>query len=160
MQPQCDIETGKIVGAEALARWVHNGELIPPYLFIPVMEKNEIVSDLDLYLWEQVCRWLRRWIDAGNTPVPISINVSRMDIYTFDLPAVIQELTTTYELDPKLLKVEITESSYIEEFKAVNNAVEIFGNDKANSIVANDEGSLLAVRRQFSENQLITLFIA
>ncbi|MBR1629269.1 MAG: EAL domain-containing protein, partial [Lachnospiraceae bacterium] len=124
LQPQCDIETGKIVGAEALARWVHDGELIPPYKFIPVMEKNDVVSDLDLYLWEQVCKWLRKWIDAGNTPVPISINVSRMDIYTFDLPAVIRELITTYELDPKLLKVEITESSYIEEFKAVNNAVD------------------------------------
>ncbi len=124
LQPQCDIETGKIVGAEALARWIHNGELIPPYRFIPVMEKNDIVSDLDLYLWEAVCKWLRKWIDDGHTPVPISINVSRMDIYTFDLPAVIRELTTTYDLDPKLLKVEITESSYIEEFKVVNNAVD------------------------------------
>ena len=124
LQPQCDIETGKIVGAEALARWIHDGELIPPYRFIPVMEKNDIVSDLDLYLWEAVCKWLRKWIDEGNTPVPISINVSRMDIYTFDLPAVIRELTTTYDLDPKLLKVEITESSYIEEFKVVNNAVD------------------------------------
>lgn len=124
LQPQCDIETGKIVGAEALARWIHNGELIPPYKFIPVMEKNDIVSDLDLYLWEAVCKWLRKWIDEGNTPVPISINVSRIDIYTFDLPAVIRELTTTYDLDPKLLKVEITESSYIEEFKVVNNAVD------------------------------------
>ena len=124
LQPQCDIATGKIVGAEALARWIHDGELIPPYKFIPVMEKNDIISDLDFYLWEQVCKWLRRWIDAGNTPVPISINVSRMDIYNFDLPAVIGELITTYELDPRLLKVEITESSYIEEFKAVNNAVD------------------------------------
>ncbi len=124
LQPQCDIETGKIVGAEALARWIHNGELIPPYKFIPVMEKNDIVSDLDLYLWEAVCKWLRKWIDEGNTPVPVSINVSRIDIYTFDLPAVIRELITTYDLDPKLLKVEITESSYIEEFKVVNNAVD------------------------------------
>ena len=124
LQPQCDIETGKIVGAEALARWIHDGELIAPYKFIPVMEKNDVVSDLDLYLWEEVCKWLRRWIDAGHTPVPISINVSRIDIYTFDLPAVIRELTTTYELDPRLLKVEITESSYIEEFKVVNNAVD------------------------------------
>lgn len=124
LQPQCDLATGKIVGAEALARWVKNGEVIPPYQFIPVLEKNDLVSDLDLYLWEEVCKWLRKWIDAGHTPVPISINVSRMDIYTFDLPAVIRELTTTYDLDPKLLKVEITESSYIEEFKVVNNAVD------------------------------------
>lgn len=124
LQPQCDLATGKIVGAEALARWVKNGEVIPPYQFIPVLEKNDLVSDLDLFLWEEVCKWLRKWIDAGNTPVPISINVSRMDIYTFDLPAVIRELTTTYDLDPRLLKVEITESSYIEEFKVVNNAVD------------------------------------
>ncbi len=124
MQPQCDIKTGKIVGAEALARWIHKGELIPPYRFVPVLEKNDVISDLDLHVWEGVCKWLRKWIDAGNTPVPISINVSRLDIYTFDLPAVIKELLTSYDLDPKLLKVEITESSYIEELKAVNNAVD------------------------------------
>ncbi len=124
MQPQCDIKTGKIVGAEALARWIHKGELIPPYRFVPVLEKNDMISDLDFYVWDSVCKWLRKWIDEGNTPVPISINVSRLDIYTFDLPAVIKELLTTYDLDPKLLKVEITESSYIEELKAVNNAVD------------------------------------
>lgn len=124
LQPQCDIKTGKIVGAEALARWVHNGELIPPYQFVPVMEKNDVISDLDFHIWDSVCKWLRSWIDAGHTPVPISINVSRLDIYTFDLPAVIGELISTYDLDPKLVKVEITESSYIEELKAVNNAVD------------------------------------
>ncbi len=124
LQPQCDIKTGKIVGAEALARWIHNGELIPPYQFVPVMEKNDVVSDLDFHIWGGVCKWLRTWIDAGHTPVPISINVSRLDIYTFDLPSVIKELVTAYDIDPKLLKVEITESSYIEELKAVNNAVD------------------------------------
>ncbi|MBQ7677716.1 MAG: EAL domain-containing protein [Lachnospiraceae bacterium] len=124
LQPQCDIKTGKIVGAEALARWVHDGKLIPPYQFVPVMEKNDVISDLDFHIWEGVCKWLRKWIDEGHTPVPISINVSRLDIYTFDLPAIIKELITTYDLDPKLLKVEITESSYIEELKAVNNAVD------------------------------------
>ena len=114
-QPQCDISTGKIVGAESLVRWKHSTKgMIPPGIFIPVLEKNGFIADLDRHVWKKVCQWLRSWIDRGYHPVPISINVSRIDMFSMDVPAYLNELLDTYNLPAKLLKVEITESAYAE----------------------------------------------
>ena len=115
VQPQCDISTGRIVGAEALVRWKHRIKgMIPPGIFIPVLEKNGFISDLDKLVWRKVCEWLRQWIDRGYQPVPISINVSRIDIFSLDVPDYLEELLETYQLKPSNLKVEITESAYAE----------------------------------------------
>ncbi len=115
IQPQCDISTGKIVGGESLVRWNHREKgLIPPGIFIPVLEKNGFIADLDKYVWESVCRWLRDWMNRGYKPVPISINVSRSDIFTVDVVAFLKELLDKYEIPPKFLKIEITESAYAE----------------------------------------------
>lgn len=114
-QPQCDISTGKIVGAESLVRWVHSEKgLISPGVFIPVLEKNGFIADLDRYVWKKVCEWLRSWIDRGYHPVPVSINVSRIDIFSMDVPAYLTGLLRDYHLSEKLIKVEITESAYAE----------------------------------------------
>ena len=115
VQPQCDIFTGKIVGAEALVRWKHRTKgMIPPGIFIPVLEKNGFISDLDKLVWRKVCEWTRQWIDRGYQPVPISINVSRIDIFSMDVPDYLEELLKTYHLEPSNLKIEITEGAYAE----------------------------------------------
>ncbi len=115
VQPQCDIATGKIVGGECLVRWVHPERgLISPGIFIPVLEKNGFISSLDRYVWEKVCEWLRSLIDRGFQPVPVSINVSRIDIYSMDVPGFLLGLLEKYQLPSDLLKVEITESTYVE----------------------------------------------
>ena len=115
VQPQCDIATGKIVGGESLVRWKHSTKgMISPGAFIPVLENNGFIADLDRYIWEKVCRWLRNWLDKGYQPVPISINISRIDIFSMDVPAYLQKLIRKYDLSPKLLKVEVTESAYAE----------------------------------------------
>lgn len=115
VQPQCDISSGKIVGGESLVRWKHSTKgLISPGVFIPVLEKNGFIANLDRYVWKKVCEWLRSLIDRGFEPVPISINVSRIDIFSMDVPAYLTELIETYNLPAKLLKVEITESAYAE----------------------------------------------
>ncbi len=115
VQPQCDIATGKIVGGESLVRWKHSTKgMISPGAFIPVLENNGFIADLDRYIWDKVCRWLRGWLDQGYQPVPISINVSRIDIFSMDVPAYLQSLMQKYRLSPKLLKVEVTESAYAE----------------------------------------------
>lgn len=114
-QPQCDISTGKIVGAESLVRWIHSEKgLISPGAFIPVLEKNGFIADLDRYVWKKVCEWLRSWIDRGYHPVPVSINVSRIDIFSMDVPEYLTGLLRDYHLSEKLIKVEITESAYAE----------------------------------------------
>ena len=112
-QPQCNIATGQIVGAEALVRWQKpDGEVLLPGGFIPVLEKNKMIDQLDRYVWEKVCQWLKGWIDQGYSPVPISINVSRIDIYAMDVPKYIFSLLEKYQIPEHLIKIEITESAY------------------------------------------------
>lgn len=124
-QPKCNLSTGKIVGLEALVRWNHPVRgLIPPGVFLPLLENNGLITKLDLFIWEEVCRKLRRWIDRGHRPVPISVNVSRMDIYAVDVAAVFKELADRYAIEPRLLEVEITESAYVEEYNVITGVVE------------------------------------
>ena len=115
LQPQCNIRTGHIIGAEALVRWRHKDKgMVSPASFIPILEKNGFIADLDCYVWEEVCKWIRSLIDRGIKPVPISVNVSRNDIYYLDVSKYILNLLKKYNIGHELLKVEITESSYVE----------------------------------------------
>ncbi len=124
-QPQCDIFSGKVVGAESLVRWRHPDRgLIPPGKFIPVLERSGMIHLLDRQVWERVCQWLRSWMDRGYQPVPISINISRIDIMSMDVPAYLGYLLKKYDLPPKYLKAEITESAYAEEDDAINSTVD------------------------------------
>ena len=116
VQPKCRITTGKIVGAEALVRWKHPERgMIFPGQFIPVLEKNGFISDLDLYVWEEACSHIRKWIDEGIKPVPISINVSRIDMLSMDVVKELNALVDKYKIEKKYLKVEITESAYVDD---------------------------------------------
>ena len=124
LQPQVNVDTGRIVGAESLARWRKpDGTFISPTVFVPVLEKYGVVSDLDSFLWEQVCAWLREIIDQGIQPVPVSVNVSRINIFTMDVPARLSELLCLYRLPASLLEVEITESAYIEDDNRIKRTV-------------------------------------
>lgn len=128
-QPQCNIATGQIVGAEALVRWQKpNGEVLLPGGFIPVLEKNKMIDQLDRYVWEKVCQWLKGWIDQGYSPVPISINVSRIDIYAMDVPKYIFSLLEKYQIPEYLIKIEITESAYTENNNRISHAVNTLRN--------------------------------
>lgn len=128
-QPQCNIATGQIVGAEALVRWQKpDGEVLLPGGFIPVLEKNKMIDRLDRYVWEKVCQWLKGWIDQGYSPVPISINVSRIDIYAMDVPKYIFSLLEKYQIPEHLIKIEITESAYTENNNRISHAVNTFRN--------------------------------
>lgn len=123
-QPKCDMKTGKIVGLESLVRWVHPERgIISPGDFIPLLESNGFITNLDLYIWEEVCKRIKGWIDTGHKAIPISVNVSRIDLYTMDVVAVFKGLTEKYGLEPRLLEVEITESAYAEEHKAISEVV-------------------------------------
>ena len=124
LQPQVNVETGKIVGAESLARWQKaDGTCISPTVFVPVLEKYGLVTDLDSYLWEQVCIWLNGLLLKGIRPVPVSVNVSRINIFAMDVPEHLSMLADKYQLDPSLLEVEITESAYTEDEKRIQSTV-------------------------------------
>lgn len=112
-QPKCNMNTGKIIGAEALVRWRHPEKgIVSPVRFVPVFERNGFIKQVDFYVWEETAAWLRRWIGGGHTPVPVSVNVSRIDFFGMDVCAVMDGILKKYDLEPELLELEITESAY------------------------------------------------
>lgn len=111
LQPKYCISTGAIIGAEALARWLHPVKgMISPADFIPVFEENGFILRLDKYIWEEACKKIRSWIDEGLSPVPISVNVSRQYLTEFDVVGTVTALVQKYDIPIKLLELEITES--------------------------------------------------
>lgn len=111
LQPKYCISTGKIVGAEALARWIHPEKgLINPVDFIPVFEQNGFILKLDQVIWEKACRKIRHWLDNGIEPVPISVNVSREYLQRFDVTSQMLEYIEKYDIPRNLIELEITES--------------------------------------------------
>lgn len=116
-QPQYRYSTGEVAGVEVLARWNHPDRgLLGPGEFIPVFERNGLVSKLDFCIWEQACRALRGWLDAhpGRPACRMSVNVSRADIYREDLCEHLRRLVDRYRVPVGLLQLEITESAYME----------------------------------------------
>lgn len=112
-QPKINTLTDHIGGAEALVRWIHP-ELgfLSPGIFIPLFEQNGFITNLDFYIWEQVCIALTEWQKKGLPQVTISINVSRRDFETPNLADKIIALVDKYELNHSLLQIELTESSF------------------------------------------------
>lgn len=110
------MRTGRIVGGEALVRWQReDGSMVYPDEFIPVIEKNGYVLDVDDYMWDKVCYYIKQLEKKGKTPVPISINVSRMHVYQEDFIDRIKKITSKYDINPKLIPLEITESAFTSE---------------------------------------------
>ncbi|MEY8356046.1 EAL domain-containing protein [Lachnospiraceae bacterium 54-53] len=125
VQPQCNMVTGKIIGLESLVRWQHPDRgMVTPGEFIPLLERNGFITYLDLYIWEMVCLQLSSWINMGIRPVPVSVNMSRMDIYAIDVVEKFKELVDKYGIEPKFLEIEITESAYAEDYDLIRKVVE------------------------------------
>ncbi|MEF9997719.1 MAG: EAL domain-containing protein [Lachnospiraceae bacterium] len=120
LQPKYQLQNNAMAGAEALVRWIHPQKgMIYPNDFIPIFERNGFIMKLDEYVWETVCKVLRRWIDEGKDPLPISVNVSKVNIYNPQLCDVIISLVEKYQLPPKLLQLELTESAYTDNAEVV-----------------------------------------
>ena len=121
LQPQVDMETGEIIGAEALTRWIDkDGSLISPATFIPALEESGFVVTLDKYIWQGVAIWLRERLDRRLRVVPVSLNVSRVDILACDVAEHMGALAAQYNLPPELMRIEITETAYTGESEAVD----------------------------------------
>ena len=141
LQPQCNIETGKVIGAEALARWCKpDGTIVSPVAFIPVLEKFGFITDLDCYIWEEVCAMLRTFIDTGREVVPISVNASQADFYAIDVPTFLDELTNKYDIPKSLLEVEVTESTFADNVQTVIDATQRL-RDMGFTVLMDDFGS-------------------
>ncbi len=115
IQPKVDMRTGRIVGGEALVRWITKDGMIYPNEFIPVLEKNGFIVTIDKLIWEQVCRFLASLIEANIPPVPVSVNVSRIHIYDRELVTSITGLIKKYKLPKDLMPLELTESAFVND---------------------------------------------
>lgn len=125
LQPKCNMATGRIVGVESLVRWLHpNRGLVTPGEFVPLLERSGFIAKLDMYIWNQVCRYLRKWLDEGKELLPVSVNVSRVDIYTLDVVEYFKNLVRRYSIPLHLLEIEITESAYAEEYQKITAVAE------------------------------------
>lgn len=123
-QPKHCTESKAVAGAEALVRWNHP-ELgfLSPDSFIPLFERNGFIIKLDSYMLREVCRVLRTWIDNGIKPIPVSVNVSRLNFSTENLPEKIETIVDSFGLTHDLVHLEITESAYTDHPQQIISAV-------------------------------------
>ena len=125
MQPQYDHLKNKIIGAEALVRWMHPKKgIIKPNLFINIFEQNGFIIKLDKFVCECACKEIRSLIDRGYTPVPISLNISRVDLYSHDFCSILSGIVKKYDVPASLINIEITESAYTENARQLVESIE------------------------------------
>lgn len=111
LQPKYSINRNTIIGAEALIRWEHPEKgMIFPNQFIPIIEENGFIKQVDYYIWNEACRFIRKCIDSGITDCPVSVNVSRVHLQDDECIYVLSNLVNEYEIPKQLLELEITET--------------------------------------------------
>lgn len=110
-QPKVFMRTEEIAGSEALVRWrTKKGTMLMPDQFIPVFEKNRTIPQLDQYVFEAVCMWIRTLLDEGKPTLPVSINVSRLQFCNADFVEIYAGIKNRYAIPDNLLEIEFTES--------------------------------------------------
>lgn len=126
-QPKINQETGRMIGAEALMRLKHPlyGTQMPSD-FIPVFEKNDLVFSADLTVCENVCKFLRRCLDNGIPLVPISVNMSRYDVYNHDYVEQVEAIRNEYDIPAQYIHIEITETSAIGGMDLMTDVIDKF----------------------------------
>ncbi|MDE7302128.1 MAG: EAL domain-containing protein, partial [Oscillospiraceae bacterium] len=122
-QPKVNLIDYTISGAEALCRWQHNDELIPPFRFIPILEQSHNICVLDFYMLEHVCKDMRRWKDSGLPLVKVSVNLSRMHLGDEGLAERITEIIDKYDIPHEYIEIELTETTTDVDFKELKKIV-------------------------------------
>ena len=113
-QPKVDLPRKRCIGFEALVRWkMMEGQMIPPDEFIPLFEKNGFITELDLYVFERVCRLIKSWKDSGRAPYPIAVNISRIHLTKTDFLEELEQIAGKYGVESRYLELEITESAFL-----------------------------------------------
>lgn len=118
-QPKVDLNNSTLCGGEALVRWIRNGEIVPPMKFIPLLEAEGLITQLDFYVFERVCADIRSWIDSGITPERISTNFSKLHLKNPDLAKNIVDIVEKYNIPCEYIEIELTETSDYDDFKAM-----------------------------------------
>ncbi|MFI3253082.1 MAG: EAL domain-containing protein [Eubacteriales bacterium] len=127
LQPKVRLSDLSLVGAEALVRWIHPKKgRIPPDSFIPIFEENGFITKLDLYVLRRCCAYIQSWMRQGLNLIPLSVNLSQMDLSTPGLPFKIQAVLEEYKVAAHYIHLEITESAYADDVEQVNGVTQAF----------------------------------
>ena len=122
-QPKINIDTGEIRGAEALCRWFHEGNIVPPMEFIPVLEETNEICKLDYYMLDKVCGHIRKWLDEGRQAVRVSVNLSRRHMINPELLKELIEIIDRHNVPHEYIEIELTETTTDVEFKDLKRVV-------------------------------------
>lgn len=168
-QPKVDTKTHTLIGAEALSRWLCKGEFVYPSEFVPVLERNSYSIGLDIYVIEEVCRTIRKWIDMGLEPVPVSVNFSRSDLADERLADQILEIITKYNIDLSYIQIEVTETAtqrekglitdFLTKLDGMNiaSSIDDFGTGYSSLGILRDlPVSTIKIDKSFIENDVLT----
>ena len=168
-QPKVDSRDNSLAGAEALVRWIHGEEIISPCAFVPILEREGAIKALDLYVLENTCLDIRRWIKAGLSPVTVSVNISRKDLDDHTLPYQICDIIDKYEIDHKYIQIEITETTdeaehdimieFLERLSemGISTAIDDFGSGYSSlSTLRNFKINTLKIDRSFIDNDVFS----
>lgn len=128
-QPKVEIETGRIIGAEALVRWFRDGKAVLPAMFIATLEKENKICELDYYVLEEVCRMLRRWKDEGRELISISSNFSRKHLDDPYFADKVIEIVDKYGIEHEYIEIELTESEEFSDYATMSDFVDRFRRD-------------------------------
>lgn len=124
LQPKINVKTNKVAGAEALIRWDSpTMGFLSPDKFIPYFEKTGFIVKLDLFVFEKVCKQLREWIDQGVEPIPISVNLSKRDLYDNDYLKRYKKIQKQYDIPSHLLEIEFTETLFFENLELLKRSI-------------------------------------
>ena len=155
-QPKFDITTGKINGVETLIRWIHDGKVIPPGMFVPVLEKNGDIVELDLYVLERLCKDIHNYRNLGNDIVPASCNLSRSDFSDEYLENRIIDIIRKYNVKREDIVLEVTETTNLEENERLAKFINTMNKNGIMTSI-DDFGtgySSLSVLRDFKVNEI------
>ncbi len=124
-QPKYELVNYRPYGAEALVRWQKpDGTMISPGEFIPIFEANGFITKLDYYVWEKVCQFIQKRLKQYKDAEPISVNVSRVNLYNSRFVESLINLVEKYKIPPKYLNLELTESAFSDDAQLMQNAVD------------------------------------
>lgn len=168
-QPKVETDEYRIVGAEALVRWVRDGEVISPGKFIPLIEADGSVCELDLYMLAQVCNDIRIWLSEGVEPVRTSVNMSRKHLSNPNFPDQIIGMIDEFGIDHKYIEIELTETASDEEQGLLNTfmtkmreqgiktAIDDFGTGVSSfAILRSFPVDVLKVDKSFIDSEFVT----
>ena len=155
-QPKFDIKSGKIIGVEALSRWINNGKVVAPGMFIPILEKNGEIIKLDLHILETLCKDIHNFRNMGNNIVPASCNLSRRDFELNDLEQKVIDIIRKYNVKTEDIVIEVTETTNLEENERLAKFISVMHNNGIMTSI-DDFGtgySSLSVLRDFKVNEI------